>query len=97
MRELWRRDRAELCVLALTFGVSLARTVELAVLAGALGSLAVLLRQLMRPTLHAHTLKVPSRLPGHTHIFNAAEGTNMFTCNNNNWNLLSRIRTSRYI
>ncbi|CAH0579550.1 unnamed protein product [Chrysodeixis includens] len=57
VRELWRRDRAELCVLALTFGVSVARTVELAVLAGALGSLAVLLRQLMRPALSATTLK----------------------------------------
>lgn len=65
MRELWRRDRAELGVLALTFCVSVARTVELAVLAGALGSLAVLLRQLMRPALHAHTIKV-TRVPFHT-------------------------------
>lgn len=54
---LWRRDRLELAVLALTFCVSVARTVELAVLAGALASLAVLLRRLMRPRVHVHTLK----------------------------------------
>ncbi|XP_075974003.1 sodium-independent sulfate anion transporter-like [Anticarsia gemmatalis] len=54
---LWRRDRVELCVLALTFSVSLARTVELAVLAGALASLAVLLRAVMRPAVHMHTVK----------------------------------------
>lgn len=57
MFRLWRHDRLELAVLALTFCVSIARTVELAVLAGALGSLAVLLRQLMRPAVHVHALK----------------------------------------
>ncbi|CAD0254260.1 unnamed protein product [Spodoptera exigua] len=54
---LWRRDRRELAVLALTFGVSIVRTVELAVLAGAVASLAVLLRQLMRPPIHIHSIK----------------------------------------
>ncbi|KAJ8729793.1 hypothetical protein PYW07_016831 [Mythimna separata] len=54
---LWRTDRQELAVLALTFCVSVARTVELAVLAGALGSLAVLLRQLMRPAVSVCALK----------------------------------------
>ena len=57
MFRLWRRDRQELAVLALTFCVSIARTVELAVLAGALASLAVLLRQLMRPAVQVHSLK----------------------------------------
>ncbi|XP_035432984.2 sodium-independent sulfate anion transporter [Spodoptera frugiperda] len=54
---LWRRDRRELAVLALTFCVSVLRTVELAVLAGAVASLAVLLRQLMRPDIHMHSIK----------------------------------------
>lgn len=57
MQRLWRSDRQELAVLALTFCVSIARTVELAVLAGALGSLAVLLRQLMRPAVSVCALK----------------------------------------
>ncbi|CAH1645252.1 unnamed protein product [Spodoptera littoralis] len=54
---LWRRDRRELAVLALTFCVSIVRTVELAVLAGAVASLAVLLRQLMRPDIQLHCIK----------------------------------------
>ncbi|XP_022830973.1 sodium-independent sulfate anion transporter-like [Spodoptera litura] len=54
---LWRRDRRELAVLALTFCVSIVRTVELAVLAGAVASLAVLLRQLMRPDIQLHCVK----------------------------------------
>lgn len=58
MARLWRRDRRELGVLALTFGVSVARTVELALLGGALASLAVLLRDLMRPRLLSHHVKV---------------------------------------
>nr|XP_021193422.2 sodium-independent sulfate anion transporter isoform X2 [Helicoverpa armigera] len=57
VRRLWARDRAELGVLALTFGVSLARSVELAVLAGALASLAALLRRLMRPRVHTYHVK----------------------------------------
>lgn len=62
---LWRRDRRELAVLALTFCVSVLRTVELAVLAGAVASLAVLLRQLMRPDIHMHSIKVRApRAPG---------------------------------
>lgn len=54
---LWRTDRVELAVLALTFCVSIVRTVELAVLAGALASLAALLRSLMRPHVQMHTVK----------------------------------------
>ncbi|CAB3239026.1 unnamed protein product [Arctia plantaginis] len=54
---LWRRDRQELAVLVLTFCVSVARTVELAVLCGALASLAVLLRRLMRPRLQINHVK----------------------------------------
>ncbi|XP_047024534.1 sodium-independent sulfate anion transporter-like [Helicoverpa zea] len=57
VRRLWARDRAELGVLALTFGVSIARSVELAVLAGALASLAALLRRLMRPRVHTYHVK----------------------------------------
>ncbi|XP_049699792.2 sodium-independent sulfate anion transporter isoform X1 [Helicoverpa armigera] len=57
VRRLWAGDRAELGVLALTFGVSLARSVELAVLAGALASLAALLRRLMRPRVHTYHVK----------------------------------------
>nr|XP_049699793.1 sodium-independent sulfate anion transporter isoform X3 [Helicoverpa armigera] len=64
VRRLWARDRAELGVLALTFGVSLARSVELAVLAGALASLAALLRRLMRPRVHTYHVKLASGLWG---------------------------------
>ncbi|XP_049699793.2 sodium-independent sulfate anion transporter isoform X3 [Helicoverpa armigera] len=64
VRRLWAGDRAELGVLALTFGVSLARSVELAVLAGALASLAALLRRLMRPRVHTYHVKLASGLWG---------------------------------
>uniref|UniRef100_A0A2A4JHT2 STAS domain-containing protein n=1 Tax=Heliothis virescens TaxID=7102 RepID=A0A2A4JHT2_HELVI len=57
VRRLWASDRAELGVLALTFCVSIARSVELAVLAGALASLAALLRRLMRPQVHTYHVK----------------------------------------
>lgn len=57
---LWRRDRMELSVLALTFMTSIALNVELAVLAGILASLALLVRRLMRPALHAAAVKTGS-------------------------------------
>ncbi|XP_049869419.1 sodium-independent sulfate anion transporter-like [Pectinophora gossypiella] len=49
---LWRRSRPELAVLVLTLLVAVLGSVELALLCGALGSLARVLRHLMRPPLH---------------------------------------------
>lgn len=54
---LWRRDRVELCVLVLTFVTSIVRTVELAVLAGVLGSLAALVRRVLRPPVEQRALR----------------------------------------
>ncbi|XP_059051591.1 sodium-independent sulfate anion transporter [Achroia grisella] len=54
---LWRTSKSELMVLVLTFVIGVTMTVELAVLAGAFANLAMLLRALMVPPLHLHTVK----------------------------------------
>ncbi|KAM3960573.1 sodium-independent sulfate anion transporter [Aphomia sociella] len=58
---LWRSSRSEVVVLALTFATGVALTVELAVLAGALANLAMLLRALMITPLHTYNVKVGAR------------------------------------
>ncbi|XP_068631946.1 sodium-independent sulfate anion transporter-like [Battus philenor] len=54
---LWRRDRGELCIVALTFVVSVWRSVELAVLSGALVCVAATQLALLRAPLHLHVVK----------------------------------------
>lgn len=55
---LWRTCRSELAVLLLTFVVCLVDSVERAVLVGVLAATAVLLRGVMRPAIHRHTVQV---------------------------------------
>ncbi|KAJ0177511.1 hypothetical protein K1T71_007520 [Dendrolimus kikuchii] len=57
IRRLWREDRKELAVLGLTFVVSIVKGVELAVLAGSLASVAVLIRGVMTPSVPMYTIK----------------------------------------
>ncbi|CAH2036865.1 unnamed protein product, partial [Iphiclides podalirius] len=54
---LWRHDRGELAVAALTFCVGVWRSVELAVLCGALAGLAATHLALLRAPLHLHAVK----------------------------------------
>ncbi|XP_014362054.2 sodium-independent sulfate anion transporter [Papilio machaon] len=54
---LWRHDRRELAVVALTFGVGVWCSVELAVLCGALAGLAATHFALQRAPLHLHKVK----------------------------------------
>lgn len=58
---LWRHDRRELAVVVLTFCVGVWRSVELAVLCGALAGLAVTHLALQRAPLHLHLVKVVER------------------------------------